>query len=283
MKIFITGVSGFLGRNLARHLESLGHHVMGVDINRKTIDELSRTNPSIDVIEGSICDPDTIGKIRDAFMSHGTTHVVHAAANKYIEKNENAPLEAVEVNVTGSANIAKICHEFEIPVLGISTDKAINPCSLYGHTKPVMERLFNGMGFDCYRGVNFFGSDGSVIPIWQAQAAASVALTVRQLDSTRYFTPINQTVLEITEILQHREATAAIHLPKSVHLFTLRKLLNAFMSFYNYTNFAVQETHPYEKLHEELGESIQIIVGTDATLHDWFSEMEEHHLVPQRW
>ena len=37
MRVFITGISGFLGRHLARTLEAEGHKVIGVDINPKTI------------------------------------------------------------------------------------------------------------------------------------------------------------------------------------------------------------------------------------------------------
>ena len=147
MRVFITGISGFLGRHLARKLESEGHKVMGVDINSETIRELRDTNPLIPVLEGSICDEETLKEIRYLLMRHGITHVVHAAANKYIEKNEESPLEAVDVNVTGSANIAKLCQELDIPVLGISTDKAENPSSLYGYTKLLMEQMFSVMGY----------------------------------------------------------------------------------------------------------------------------------------
>ena len=88
MRVFITGISGFLGRHLARKLESEGHKVMGVDINAETIRELRDTNPLIPVLEGSICDAETLKEIRYLLMRHGITHMVHAAANKYIEKNE---------------------------------------------------------------------------------------------------------------------------------------------------------------------------------------------------
>jgi FlaA1/EpsC-like NDP-sugar epimerase len=282
MRVFITGISGFLGRHLARQLESYGHKVLGVDINPKTIAELRRTNPLIPVLEGSICDEDTLKEIRYRLLRHKITHVVHAAANKYIEKNEENPLEAVDVNVTGSANIAKICQELNIPVLGISTDKAENPSSLYGYTKLLMEEMFAVMGYACYRGVNFFGSDGSVIPIWYAQAMASKPLTVRNLECIRYFTPVSQVVAEIISLLQDEDLKPSIYLPNLAHSLSLHDLLDAFMSFYDYSEFVVGKTLSYEKIREEISVRIQEVPGTVEIVHEWLSNMETFDLLQNK-
>lgn len=282
MRVFITGISGFLGRHLARTLESQGHKVMGVDINSETIRELRDTNPLIPVLEGSICDAETLKEIRYLLMRHGITHVVHAAANKYIEKNEESPLEAVDVNVTGSANIAKLCQELDIPVLGISTDKAENPSSLYGYTKLLMEQMFLVMGYASYRGVNFFASDGSVIPIWYAQALSSEPLTVRNLECVRYFTPVEQVVEEIIELLETDDLKPSVYLPEYAHSLTLHDLLDAFMSFYDYREFVVGKTLSYEKIHEDISDRIEVRLGNQALIHEWLGNMSEFDLLQDK-
>lgn len=282
MRVFITGISGFLGRHLARKLESEGHKVMGVDINSETIRELRNTNPLIPVLDGSICDAETLKEIRYLLMRHGITHVVHAAANKYIEKNEESPLEAVDVNVTGSANIAKLCQELDIPVLGISTDKAENPSSLYGYSKLLMEQMFLVMGYASYRGVNFFASDGSVIPIWYAQALSSEPLTVRNLDCVRYFTPVEQVVEEIIELLETDDLKPSVYLPEYAHSLKLHDLLDAFMSFYDYRDFVVGKTLSYEKIHEDISDRIEVRLGDQALIHEWLSNMSEFDLLQDK-
>ena len=282
MRVFITGISGFLGRHLARKLESEGHKVMGVDINSETIRELRDTNPLIPVLEGSICDAETLKEIRYLLMRHGITHMVHAAANKYIEKNEESPLEAVDVNVTGSANIAKLCQELDIPVLGISTDKAENPSSLYGYTKLLMEQMFLVMGYASYRGVNFFASDGSVIPIWYAQALSSEPLTVRNLECVRYFTPVEQVIEEIIELLETDDLKPSVYLPEYAHSLTLHDLLDAFMSFYDYREFVVGKTLSYEKIHEDISDRIEVRLGNQALIHEWLGNMSEFDLLQDK-
>jgi UDP-N-acetylglucosamine 4,6-dehydratase len=63
-------------------------------------------------------------------------------------------------------------------VLGLSTDKAVNPVNLYGATKLVAEKLlvqansYRGDGptrFSCVRYGNVVGSRGSVIPLFLEQ------------------------------------------------------------------------------------------------------------------
>jgi FlaA1/EpsC-like NDP-sugar epimerase len=275
MRVFVTGVSGFLGRHLTRCLESKGHQVAGVDINLDTIAELKRTNPSVSVLHGCICDMETVEKIRGVMVRERITHVVHAAANKYIDKNQEDPLEAVGVNVTGSANIARVCKELRVPLLGISTDKAENPSSIYGYTKLLMEQLFAGMGYGCYRGVNFFGSDGSVVPIWCAQVRASQSLSVRDLDCVRYFTPIKQVAREIASLLEQGGATDAVSYPQSVYALRLRELLDYFTTFYEYHDFVVGRTLDYEKIEEEISKDIQVLAATKAMVHSWLSDMND--------
>ena len=209
-------------------------------------------------------------------------HTWFIFTNKYIEKNEESPLEAVDVNVTGSANIAKLCQELDIPVLGISTDKAENPSSLYGYTKLLMEQMFLVMGYASYRGVNFFASDGSVIPIWYAQALSSEPLTVRNLECVRYFTPVEQVIEEIIELLETDDLKPSVYLPEYAHSLTLHDLLDAFMSFYDYREFVVGKTLSYEKIHEDISDRIEVRLGNQALIHEWLGNMSEFDLLQDK-
>lgn len=116
-----------------------------------------------------------IGDIRDyrrVLEVMGMVDVVfHTAALKQVPACEYNPQEAVMTNCEGSINIIRAAQERGVrKVIGISSDKAVNPVSLYGATKLVMERLFiqaNQWGetaFSICRMGNFIGSRGSVLP-----------------------------------------------------------------------------------------------------------------------
>ena len=68
--------------------------------------------------------------------------VVHAAAFNQVPSCEYNPFEAVATNIIGSQNVidAALDHNVE-KVIGVSTDKAVNPVNLYGATKMCMEKI----------------------------------------------------------------------------------------------------------------------------------------------
>ena len=90
--------------------------------------------------------------------------------NKYISISNKNPTTTIETNIIGSYNLIKMAKKYNVKeMVGISTDKALNPMNIYGMTKKIMEELFIEAGFTIVSGVNFFGSSGSVLDIWQDQ------------------------------------------------------------------------------------------------------------------
>jgi FlaA1/EpsC-like NDP-sugar epimerase len=114
---------------------------------------------------------------------------------------ENHPDEAVKNNILGTQNLinAAIKHEVEAFIL-VSSDKAVNPTSVYGASKRVTEKLVqckakqNGTRFIAVRFGNVIGSRASVIPNFKRQIAKGGPVTVTHRDATRYFMTIPEAV-----------------------------------------------------------------------------------------
>jgi len=129
--------------------------------------------------------------------------VFHAAAYKHVPLIEANPLESVRNNVLGTRIVADIAIEFgaERFVL-ISTDKALNPHSVYGQSKTLCEWIVGSHGerddvstrFVAVRFGNVLNSTGSVIPIFRRQIARGGPVTVTDAEMTRFFMTIPEAV-----------------------------------------------------------------------------------------
>ena len=137
-----------------------------------------------------------VGDVRDlARLKHamrGIDVVVHAAAMKQVPACEENPIEAINSNIGGSYNVVCAATAEHVPlVVALSTDKAARPTNVYGATKLIAERLFlsipEGVTAGCVvRCGNIFGSRGSVVPLFQSQAALGAEITVTDFNMTRY-------------------------------------------------------------------------------------------------
>lgn len=142
--------------------------------------------------------------------------VFHAAALKHVPLCEYNPEEAFKTNVIGTQNLIESARELNLDrVIGISTDKAVNPINTMGATKLLSEKLFlraergnSATKFSCVRFGNVLNSDGSVIPLFKKQIADGGPITLTSKDMTRFFMSLNQAanlVLEAGAICKGRE------------------------------------------------------------------------------
>lgn len=140
-----------------------------------------------------------IGDIRDGsrleMALEGVEYVVHASALKHVPSGEKNPHEHVLTNVMGAQNLALAARKVGVKkVLAVSTDKAVEPTTLYGATKLCMERLLlasNNLGktrFACARYGNVLGSRGSFIEtLKRLQAEGAKTFPLRCAESTRFW------------------------------------------------------------------------------------------------
>jgi UDP-glucose 4-epimerase len=103
LKIFITGVAGFIGSNLAKRLLELGHTVIGIDNlsygSNSNISNLLENNNFL-FIQGDVCNPFTYNNIQSDVT-------VHLASQK-IPRYTNA-LRTLEENNLMLKNIVAFC------------------------------------------------------------------------------------------------------------------------------------------------------------------------------
>ena len=148
-----------------------------------------------------------IGDVRDETRLHraldGINIVVHAAALKQVPSCEYNPFEAVRTNIHGAENVVNAALDNNVErVIGLSTDKAVNPVNLYGASKLCAEKIFvHGNSYAGERGTrcsvvrygNVVGSRGSVIPVFHRQRSTG-KLTLTDERMTRFWLSLEQAV-----------------------------------------------------------------------------------------
>lgn len=186
----------------------------------------------------------------------GVHMVVHAAALKQVPACEYNPFEAVKTNILGAANVIDTAIDCGVErVLGLSSDKAVNPLNLYGATKLCAEKLFvqgnaySGLGgarLSSARYGNVVASRGSVIPMFLQQRASGV-MTVTDRRMTRFWITLEEGVAFVLHCLERMQG-GEIFVPK-IPSTTILNLVEAIAP-----GCDVQFTgiRPGEKLHEVL-------------------------------
>jgi FlaA1/EpsC-like NDP-sugar epimerase len=176
MKVYITGVTGTLGRAFVDHLR-YGYAISGVDHNEDRVAALKRTDPHINV---------KIGDFADADLSDVDV-LIHLAAFKHIDLCETSPTACISNNVVKTFNLFQNAHRNGVDILFVSTDKAVEPRSTYGLSKALMERMAVELGGAFVRSGNIMASNGSVTTVWERAVQEGRPLTITHRDMRRFF------------------------------------------------------------------------------------------------
>lgn len=212
---------------------------------------------------GDIRDRD---RLRKAFQ--GVDYVIHAAALKQVPSCEYNPAEAVKTNILGTQNIIDVATSGRVQkMIFLSTDKAVEPCNLYGMTKAVAEKLVvnanlsgNHTKFSVVRYGNVMGSRGSVIPYFKQLSSQRKVIPITHQDMTRFWITLEEAVKFVIDRLGDMEG-GEIFVPKipSMGLLDLAKAIAP----YNETN--IVGIRPGEKIYEKLISSNERRVSPQST------------------
>lgn len=168
--------------------------------------------------------------------------VFHAAAYKHVPLMEENPVAVIENNVFGTKNLLDACLEYGVKrFVLISTDKAVEPVSVYGFSKMLNEKTIlqaaqkakDGSAYMFVRFGNVLGSRGSIFPLFVEQIKHGGPVTVTDKKMTRYFMTIPEAcslVLQAGGVGKCGESYL-LDMGEPVHIYETAKQLIRYMGF----------------------------------------------------
>jgi dTDP-4-dehydrorhamnose reductase len=129
MKIVVIGADGQLGTDIYKILKDTQHEIIGLTIEDIEISKIDSVASALKEARGEL--------------------VINTAAYHNVEKCEQNPIRAFEVNGVGSINLSQVCNDLDSTLLHISTDYVFDgekrdayietdkplPLNVYGNTK----------------------------------------------------------------------------------------------------------------------------------------------------
>jgi UDP-N-acetylglucosamine 4,6-dehydratase len=262
-KILITGGTGTFGQQAVSQL--LKTNVKKIYIFSR--DELKQhemklkygNNDKISYLIGDIRDRDRLYR---AF--NGIDIVIHASALKQVPSCEYNPFEAIKTNIIGAQNVVDASIDMGVKcVIGLSTDKAVEPSNLYGATKLCQEKIFisgnsyvgnKDTKFSIVRYGNVLASRGSVFSIFKNCILNDEEIPITSEKMTRFFIIASDAVKFVIECLNVMIG-GEIFIPRMPSMeiidlaYGIAKYYNVYAPALNFETIGIREG---EKIHETL-------------------------------
>jgi len=156
MRVLITGIQGFLGYHLSRHLQEMGIEVYGIQRSVRPVqDERARIHE---------CDVVDEMALRKIINEVSPRRIFHLAAQSIPMISWQEPVRTLEVNIIGTLNILRLVRELDLntrvvffgssseyaaSLEPISEDHPLKPSSLYALSK-ISGSLLCGLYHDAY-------------------------------------------------------------------------------------------------------------------------------------
>ncbi len=270
-RVLVTGAGGSIGSELCRQLlEGGAERLFLFGHGENSIFEIQRELRLLQeegVGEKATIVP-IIGEIQDReylqfILGRTRAQVVfHTAAHKHVPLMEANPVEAVKNNVFGTKNIVDASRRSGVErFVLISTDKAVEPTSVYGASKLLAEEIVlreskNGHHFLVVRFGNVLGSRGSILPLFRRQILKGGPVTVTHPDTRRFF----MTIPEASSLVLSAGGSGCggeVYLLDMGESVSIRELAEQMIRFYGFepgTDIPIVYTglRPGEKLLEKL-------------------------------
>lgn len=201
--VLVTGAAGSLGRPLAlalalaaagpRRLVLYDHHESSLFRLRQALQATAAGLPD-DRLRAVLGDVRDARRLRRVIGEERPHLVLHLAAYKHVPWGEEDPLAFADANVLGAEAVIESSRAAGVDqIVYPSTDKAIDPPSLYGATKRLVEGMLRvaaesgGPRASVVRFVNVLGSQGSAPETFARRIRAGEPLPITHPEMRRYW------------------------------------------------------------------------------------------------
>lgn len=195
-RVLITGAAGSVGWPLAETLaRAEPAQLVLLDHHEYSLFSLERALGAEAAASFELVDIRDRPRLERVLERHRPEVVLHLAAAKHVPYGERFPEAAVAANVLATADLLDLASAADVRTLVYpSSDKSVDPPSLYGATKRLGEALVQARAQFVVRFVNIIGTRGSVIETFTHQVLADRPLTVTDARMTRYWISMDEAV-----------------------------------------------------------------------------------------
>ena len=192
-RFLITGITGTLGTKITEKLLERDPEARIIGISRD--EQKQMAFPIKDSrVRLKMADVRDYHSLRSALPSQRFDVIFHLAALKCQPQLEDNPGEAIATNIKGTNNVLILAGATGAKVCFTSSDKAVYPINIYGHTKAAGEKLVShhsGRNTICRYG-NVIGSRGSFFPQLVKSLKEEKKAYLTHPEMTRFWLTIDQ-------------------------------------------------------------------------------------------
>jgi UDP-N-acetylglucosamine 4,6-dehydratase/5-epimerase len=181
--VMITGIAGSLGQAFVKLLHKK-YNIIGFDNNEWGIATMQKEYPDVEFHLEDFSEW--------KFEQNPCEYIIACAAYKHLPLGEENPNSFIDNNIIKLRKLFVEAYKNNVDLLFVSTDKAVEPCSLYGATKFIGERLATYYNFSIARCGNLLNSSGSVIPVWEDCIAKGEPLPITDGRCVRYVIEVEE-------------------------------------------------------------------------------------------
>lgn len=302
-RVLVTGAGGSIG-------SALSHRIVGLGPERLTVLDaheasLWRLRQALDpatcaaaAVNYVLADVRERGKIRSVLRRSPVDIVFHLAAYKHVALAEENVDQAAAVNLIGTVNVIECAAETGVREIVLpTTDKTVNPTSLYGCTKRIIERLVRSAGggyagprLRVARLINVLGTQGSVVEVFTRQTQAGQPLAVTDPAADRYYITMNEAVGFLLGVAAQPNPSGVFLIETGAPIRTVdlaRRIHRRFRpDGADDPSIQITGLKPGERLHEELEYANEVRHPTDlpgifrleappeeGSIDDWLEEL----------
>ena len=266
-RILVTGAGGSIGRALSEWLHQVRPQNLALLDNHE--DSLFKLKQHLGLSGSTENAQFIMADVRDRHRMElvlGQVRpdvIFHLAAYKHVPLAEEWPEEFVQVNVVATWQLAQIAANAGVrKLVYASTDKAVNPPSVYGATKRVAELLLQGLAlgasatqFTVVRLVNVIGARGGVVETFARDILASRPVRITDPRMTRYWITFPEALFLLISAAC-RDSTGDVLLPNAGEAVSVpdiaRRILSVLRGFEAELDVEWTGIRPGERLNEEL-------------------------------